>query len=501
MSSSNNSISYGVALIDLKTYGDTEAFMYQTPHSNTLFVAAVECSNWFSIICSTISSCNSIISPVLGNCMSNDISKQNDYILHIWFRCKLPQIWIPNGSNYRTSSTLKWVQNIGHNIFKKIKFFSDGYPIQELDSYILDYLSQFDMKGGKVIGYNNMIGNINDNTRPVSMGDPCGFGTSILVPFPFWFSKDSGYALPMSSITRSKLSIECTFRKFSELIVIDPGFKPTKDNTINNIGPTINSIMVYDSSRSNATNSRDTPSSGSTPDLINPTLFYHSAVVADDERSMMTDAPRDMLIEQYQVVHTSIGKYGNKSESTCIKAGHAVKHIFVAFKNTSIQSYNSALGAEQSNYTTALYGMGGFNPIHHISILYENTYRFSNNSDYYTSIVPWYFCSSMPTNTGYHLISYALKPMTINPTESTNYNRLNDVSLNIKMSDAFFDSIHSSLPLANPSIPGGSKRLLEYRTGDTGETINLPQNYKLIVRVCNHNIIRIQDGILLVPIQ
>ena len=127
-------------------------------------------------------------------------------------------------------------------------------------------------------------------------------------------------------------------------------------------------------------------------------------------------------------------------------------------------------------------------PIERVSLLYENTYRLANMvNDYYSMINPYYHAptennpdyyaplsvsGAMPL--GYHMYSYSLDFICLDPMGSTNYGKLTNVSMTLAYSQAAISSIIS--------------------TGDC------PQSYEFVIVAVNNNIIRVSGGALGFPV-
>jgi hypothetical protein len=178
--------------------------------------------------------------------------------------------------------------------------------------------------------------------------------------------------------------------------------------------------------------------------------------------------------------------------STDIRLSHAVKALFFAVRNKTNP-------AEWANYTAAspfptssgvLFSPDlAADPINTASLLYENTQRLSNmGADYFALVNPWYTAVSIPLETGYHLYSYSLDLMSVNPMGSTNFGKLTNVSLQITPSLAAQTAGSSLGTLTNPNTA-----LVQSGAG-------LQQIYEFVLVAVNHNIIRIAGGALGFPV-
>jgi hypothetical protein len=130
-------------------------------------------------------------------------------------------------------------------------------------------------------------------------------------------------------------------------------------------------------------------------------------------------------------------------------------------------------------------GVLAADPIRQTSLLYENTARLVNmGSDYFSLVVPWYTAVSIPTETGYHLMSYTLDLVNTNPMGSTNYGKLTNVSFQFGASAS---AVTSSTVAA-------------YAALTAAQGAPAAQIFETIVVGLNHNIIRISGGALGFPI-
>jgi len=237
-------------------------------------------------------------------------------------------------------------------------------------------------------------------------------------------------------------------------------------------------------------------STSSTVSVSNNTqVWANYAIVSNDERKRMACAPRDILIEQVQTAPQQSFS-PNVSVSYDIRFSHAIKVLFFAAQNTTISSY-------WSNYTTrepqVCQNAGtsttlvldsyfpGNDPIADTSLIYENTQRLANmGSDYYSYVEPYYAAPVIPVVTGYHMYSYSLDFICLDPLGSTNYGKLTNVSI---------------IPVAS----GDAKCVSSAYSVNTTDCQDLDwfpraQTFRFITTAVNNNIIRISGGALGFPV-
>ena len=201
------------------------------------------------------------------------------------------------------------------------------------------------------------------------------------------------------------------------------------------------------------------------------------------ERVKMGAAPRDIAIEQVQTAPLqNVNLDGATSMTRDLRLSHAVKVLFFALKNSTVT-------AEQSNYTDSsplitqvAPGAGqdasielspGADPILSTTLLYENTTRLDRmGSDYFSLVQPYYQCHTFTipqVNTGYHMYSYSLDLLSLDPMGSTNYGKLTNISLTHEFTD-------------------------------TVTTNNPAQTFQAVATVVSNNVVRVSGGALGFPV-
>nr|QBK88323.1 MAG: major capsid protein [Marseillevirus LCMAC202] len=435
------------AFIDLATFDEIEKYLYNGPTAITYFVRCVRKSTWFSQV--PVPLTQNAGNPEFNGDVAFQISRAGDYLLHVWLRATLPAISISQTSAGGTG--IRWAANIGHNLIDLTWISFNDLKVQEFDSFWLDMWAAFTVSASKRNGYNNMIGNVADLTT-TTLSLPA---FTINVPLPYFFTRDTGIALPTAALPYNEMRIHFEFRDFRELLIFDGNASP------NDLEP----------------NSRN-------PSLRNVQLWANYAVVSNEERVKMGKCPRDMVIEQVQRTggrSFNAAQIGvNSNANFDIRFSHSIKALFWNVCNSTIcNAANGNQAREWSNYTTGgvcsdepnnnqvINGLDGTDPISLSSLLYENTFRlFEMGSDYFSLVQPWFHWTTIPEETGYHVYSFALDPESMDPTASTNFGKLTNVSLQLTPSQDAVDA-------------------------QEGE---VPQQFQVYVRALNFNIVRVSGG-------
>jgi hypothetical protein len=343
-----------------------------------------------------------------------------------------------------------------HNLVRECAITFNDLVAARFDNYHLDFWSAFTVPAGKRTGYNNMIGNINEliqghkyNANPALCTIP---SVTLNLPLPFFYTRDSGVALPTAALPYNDVRITFSFRNWNELLILDN----TADGT--STCATAADVSVE-------------------PSLQCVQVWSTYAIVSSDERKRMACAPRDILIEQVQTAPIqTFTPATNSQPSYDIRFSHSIKALFFAVRNKSTH-------CEWSNYTTAspvpgadgtvdFYPACALDPVLNTSLIYENTARLScMGSDYFSLVNPWYHAPVIPLETGYHMYSYSLDFFCLDPMGSTNYGKLTNVSIAPVASQAAIDAANGA--------------------GAQGSGCSTAQRFDFITTAVNYNIVRI----------
>jgi len=510
--------------IDLATYDELEKYMYGGADATAYFVRETRKSTWFTQVPVVLSRASG--SPEFGQEWSVTISRAGDYLLNTWLRLTLPEV--TNTSACATDgshSVIAWSPNLMHNLVKECCITFNDLVAARFDSYHLDFWSAFTTPEGKRQGYANMIGN-----TPELAGQPAGPNetlpaTVLNLPLPFFYSRDSGVALPTAALPYNDMRINFSFRGWNELL---QGYHlKLEDNVQKCFKQTCTQIQIGTGVVSTDGTVTETAYIHTEPRLSGTgtgvQVWANYAIVSNDERKRMACAPRDILIEQVQTAPVTSYDVG-QVRTQDIRFSHAIKVLFFSARNKSCNAvwsnYRSLSNIVSScqvscknldgyekgcGYTHMLIpptklrtGVDAVDPIDVTSLTYENTLRLGNmGSDYFMFVQPWYHAPRIPVVTGYHMYSYSLDFICLDPLGSTNYGKLTNVSITPEASD-------QAKAAANPVADAagnleGLPHCVSCTPPYTGYYTN-PQKFDFIVTAVNNNIIRISGGALGFPV-
>tara|TARA_B100000900_G_C20557508_1_gene707427 strand:- start:69 stop:1412 length:1344 start_codon:yes stop_codon:yes gene_type:complete len=437
------------AFIDLATFELLESSLYGGDSAITYFVREVQKCTWFSQIPVKLSSQSG--EPKFGGTTSFTVSRAADYLLGTWLRVVLPSITY-TGSDF--AGGVSWTPNVGHNLIKKVDILFNDLEVQSITSFDLDWWAAFMYPSGKKDGYNQMIGNVSTLVSPSTSKS----AYTLNVPIPFFYTRDSGVALPTAALPYNDIKLKFELRELKDILV---GWSPTG---LSGTAITDPSTQGFGLGAANLTDSTCE-------------CWCNYVVVSNDERSKMGAGPRDMVVEQYQKHDVPASAHtASETKDFQFSFNHTVKMLVWAFKNST----NAISHGYHSNYTVSDpdvnsgFVLNGKQPLEQATLKYDNTERFTLNEDYFQLVQPFYHASQIPSGNcgaspvGLNMYSYALNPMSSDPSGSTNYGKLTNVALRLKNSDESKDSNST--------------------------------NNEILIRALNFNIVRISGGALGFPV-
>lgn len=438
------------AFIDLATFELLESSLYGGSDAITYFVREVQKCTWFSQIPVRLSSQSG--SPSFGGTVNYTVSRAADYLLGTWLRVELPSI---NYAGTTYTGGVSWTPNVGHNLIKKVDILFNDLEVQSITSFDLDWWAAFMYPAGKKDGYNQMIGNVSTLVSPSTTKS----SYTINVPIPFFYTRDSGVALPTAALPYNDIKLKFELRELKDILV---GWSPTGLHST-----PISASDITTNFGLGAANLTDTTCE----------CWCNYVVVSNDERSKMGAGPRDMVVEQYQKHDVPAADHNaDESKDYQFSFNHTVKMLVWGLKNNT----NATSHGYHSNYTVSDpdvnsgFVLNGKEALAQVTLKYDNTERFTLNNDYFQLVQPFYHAAQIPSGNcgaspvGLNMYSYALNPMSSDPSGSTNYGKLTNVSLRL------------------------------VRSSNEHEA-NSDKN-EVLVRALNFNIVRISGGALGFPV-
>jgi len=195
--------------IDLATYDELEKYMYGGPDATAYFVRETRKSTWFTQCPVTLARCNG--TPEFGAEWSCSISRAGDYLLGTWLHVVTPEVSLKcDASN---SVCIAWTPNFMHALVKECCITFNDLVAARFDGTHLDFWAAFTTPASKSEGYKKMIGaNLPTHGNYIP-------SYALNLPLPFFYTRDSGVALPTAALPYNEMRINFVFRQWQEMLM------------------------------------------------------------------------------------------------------------------------------------------------------------------------------------------------------------------------------------------------------------------------------------------
>ena len=293
------------AFVDLATYDEMEKYMYGGSFAIAYFARETKKSTWFTQVPVVLS--RSSGETKFGNDWSVNISRAGDYLLGNWLSLTIPETALktstvtPSTGYTNAKAFIQWTPNLMHNLIADCYISFNDLVAAQFNNFHLDFWAAFTVPASKSKAYNEMIGNTCQMLQPQELLDGGKLpGGTFHLPLPFFYTRDSGVALPTAALPYNDMKINFCFRDWSELVNV----WTVNYNTVNK-GEYYSTKVLQ---KCESENLNDLFPSGIEPNITNCGVWANYAIVSNDERKKMACAPRDILIEQVQWNTPQIGR-------------------------------------------------------------------------------------------------------------------------------------------------------------------------------------------------
>lgn len=518
MSIQSSNITSG--FIDLATYDELEKYMYGCGDAVAYFVRTTCKSTWFTQVPVVLS--NASGQPKFGQSWSVSISRAGDYLLQTWLRVGLKQVRVTSGAGTEQFARIRWTRNLMHNLVKECAITFNDLVAARFDTTHLDFWAAFTVPKGKQLAYNNMIGNtvaltnpsvINGNLPPrltnlagarlddivQKTGGP--EITYLNLPLPFFYSRDSGVALPTAALPYNEMRINFTFADWRDLLIGE------RNVTAAAVNSSYVSRFQDATLLSNGNSDLAAAATNTEPSFDSVQVWANYAIVSNDERKRMACAPRDILIEQAQMAsQVTVTPNTNTAQSIDLRLSHAIKVLFFAVQNITHTNEGSTYttGSPQMGDLTAcpvkFSGQYQVDPLLRCSLVYENTNRLGQmGNDYFSQVNPYFTAPVVPEVSGYHCYSYSLDFICLDPMGSTNYGKLTNVSI-VPEFTALCQAAAALATSGTATLPPFNQAGVVGPNNPQSSGVQEQQRYRFVLTCVNNNIIRISGGALGFPV-
>ena len=314
------------------------------------------------------------------------IERKGDLLKDMYLEIELPIL--SSGNN------ISWINGIGNHIIDKIDLLFGGEIIVSLTGEYLDIYSSLTVPQSKQDGYYKMVGKNTSYTNQTQKST-----LSLIVPLPFWFTKNIGYSLPLISLQYTEVKLDIHLKPFSKVWFSNSDVTGSPQPTT----VSITEINLY-------------------CDYIYLDVYERVKFAKKDNI--------EYLIEQVQINNN------NPVSSTNVKCdltfNHPVKELIWVYKSDDIETYNV-----WGNYAQNPNGGNNTSPISHVEFKLNNTDRFEKKkSNYFRLMQPYQNHTTIPSTNYIYTFSFALQPEKHQPTGTCNFSKIDNTLLNLTMENS-----------------------------------------------------------------
>jgi len=355
--------------------------------------------------------------PNFGKKVTCEIPRHGDLIHRIYLQVTLPELkneaseYDRNGN--AVTSTIKnyrWARRVGLALIKSVDIEIGGQLIDRQYGEWMHIWNELSLHKNKLDGYNKMTGYC---IPPEDVGTfelvpyPESPETKLFIPFEFWFCQNHGLALPLIALQYDSVKLNIEFRDLKQL---------HRENTFNN-----------------PANKYEIPSYKT----LGETVLWIDYIFLDvDERRRFSQSKHEYLIEQVQANGEEKIDANLVNVSINLKFTNPVKEIYWVFQyEENIQQnqwFNYTNNNDIFNYKCA-------SIMKTAKLQLNGNDRFTEReAEYFTLIQPFQHHTNIPSSSGIHIYSFALKPEEHQPSGSLNFSRLDSVVMKMEIDNRGF---------------------------------------------------------------
>lgn len=384
------------------------------------------------------------------------VPRNADLCYHMFAKVKLPGIvgLTVDGSTHTvvTGDTAEpyYVNAIGQYVLSKVKLTIGNSQIDELENTYLYMWEELSGKPGKRLS--EMIGKFDTVELRQSQSRR---SRTLYVPLPFYFTENTGLALPIVSLQFHQVQIEIDFARRDDCIVKPANFPSNGDIYVRTDGQTNAEIEAGSLPRKLA----DTD--------LQCSIEMYGVFTDFDERSKFAHGQFEQIISQVQHQHSQV----SHTTTTANEDTAAVTHAKRLNLNNAVVQYIWAVRRKANEDAHDWFNFGGHDdPVSEVLLdpVRSATIKFNNNDRvrkrlglFWRLVVPYVAHTNIPR--GYiYTWSFAIEPEDAQTTGYANLSRIDNPELYVELDPRIF--LNSS-NTATILFHARSKNTLRFRFG------------------------------------
>lgn len=421
-----------------------------------------------------------------GSTPSCTLDRIGDLIYWMYVRVELPGIGLRQGGAIVPPTTQVdgvsiepyWTHAIGQAMIEQATFFIGGQCVDEIMGEFMYIWEELSGAPGKRLA--EMTGKFDS---VLSLQILSRQPRILYIPLYFWFTMNSGLALPLVSLSFHSVKVAIRFRPLLQCLKLTCGAMDNHAFTLNSIEQRALFRPNYYAGAVQPVSDLSTLTSTSMQAQIMVTYVY----LDQNERAMFADGSFESLIPQHQhqyvtssqTISTTSAVGNNRLESIDLNFNHTVMELFWAVRLGVHEAFSSITVPCSSLYNEWFNFSGPLDfvtrlpidPVSTVRLLLNNANRWEvREGRYFRLVQPFQHHTNIPDKFIY-CYSFALQPQDIQPSGTCNFSRIDSTKLEVTLDGRNF---------YGPSAPGGTN-------GNSAATI--------LVYARNWNVLRFKFGL------
>ena len=378
-----------------------------------------------------------------GKKVTCSISRNGDLISRIYLRVEVPSVTLKPGQAFR------WLNWMGHVLIRNVEIEIGGQRIDKHGGEWLHIWNELTQTAGRSLGYANMVGNSPEMTQmyynaPTSSTNVTVPGTTLYIPFQFWFNNNPGLALPLIALQYHEVKINLELRDAREMYWCGnyDGTSFTTDPTGSLVGSlSLNQATLYVDYVFLDTEERKRFAQVSHEYLITQAQWVdESTTISNPKIKLVFNHPCKELIFVGQDDSIVTDNYTNPTTKLqtplygrqWFNFTNAPEYVFPSTTDTMANASSGGAGGYMDQ--TFNVDLSGDNMVQWGKLVLNGHDRFSPQRDgrYFNLVQPYQHHENIPTK-GINVYSFAVKPEEHQPSGSCNMSRIDTAILNLSL--------------------------------------------------------------------
>ena len=426
-----------------------------------------------------------------------NVDRVGDLVYFIYIEALIPGLALPfprvgagqviltqNSGGNGTNGEPYWTKDVGHAMIEKAQVFIGGQCIDEVFSEFMYIWEEISGQPGKHLI--EMTGNYEaELTLQIASRQP----RVLYIPLPFWFTQNSGNALPIVSLQFHSVQLQVYFRPLQSLLKLpwvsmnDAVKFPAGVYVISDILSRPKFVPATSTAVQPLSDCSALSSSSLTANILITYVYLDQR-----ERSQFADGQFETLINQHQAQAATgsqtvagVNTYGSSDVgvSLDLNFNHPVYEFYVVARLANHNACINNCGEAQFNEWFNFCGPrdtitdAPIDPLVTMQLKLNNANRFPDllEGRYFRLVEPWQWHTNIVQTNCIYSYSMSLQPEDVQPAGSTNFSRIDNAKLYLVIDRRCF---------TGPSLAGVPPSAANPSANSTVDILVFVQNWNIL---------------------